>query len=216
MHACNLHCSSTCGGTSKQTNSHLTLAVVELNPTESPPMLRPKTNLFQVGREKSKDFLSLFFGKKSPLFGEKSGEFVFLPFQKTERSSLFLLFSLFFPTIHAFFGQSPLFSQKAGKGGSGKAEVESWRYLPKFNKHATLFHTICGLSCMSHDLEGVQTLVSQIFSSDRERETELYVALCAEHCHQLHALNPRQHANATFKWEKTPTLCQSRTYTGTP
>ena len=62
---------------------------------------------------------------------------------------------------------------------------------------------------MSHDLEGVQTLVSQtlILPSDREREAELYVALCAEHCHQLHALNPRQqHANATFKlWkEKRP------------
>ena len=61
---------------------------------------------------------------------------------------------------------------------------------------------------MSHDLEGVQTLVSQtlILPSDREREAELHVALCAEHCHQLHALSPRQqHANATFKWkEKRP------------
>ena len=60
---------------------------------------------------------------------------------------------------------------------------------------------------MSHDLEGVQTLVSQtlILPSDyhREREAELYVALCAEHCHQLHALSPRQqHANATFKWKE--------------
>ena len=71
-------------------------------------------------------------------------------------------------------------------------------------------------------LEGVQTLVSQtlILPSDREHEAELHVALCAEHCHQLHALSPRQqHANATFKWKeiKTPTLTEcvlllSRTY----
>ena len=62
---------------------------------------------------------------------------------------------------------------------------------------------------MSHDWEGVQSLVSQtlILPSDREREAELYVALCAEHCHQLHALSPRQqHANATFKWKENAHL----------
>ena len=70
---------------------------------------------------------------------------------------------------------------------------------------------------MSHDLEGVQTLVSQtlILPSDREREAELHVALCAEHCHRLHALSPRQqHANATFKWKEKRPPCDllSRTY----
>ena len=126
MHACNLHCSPTCGGTSKQTNAHLTLAVMELNPTEFPPMLRPKTSLFQVGREKNKDFLSLLFEKKKktgifcpcflgkiPAFWRKNGDFVFLPF-KNRAILAFLLFSLLFSPLSTFFLANPaFFSQKS-------------------------------------------------------------------------------------------------------
>ena len=116
MHACNLHCSFTCGGTSKQTNSHLTSAVVELNPTESPPMLRPKANLF-----KKRGFLSLLFLGKIPAFWRKKRGYCFFALLKTERSSLFAVFLAFFPVIHAFWANTRFFfsRKKAGKGGSG-------------------------------------------------------------------------------------------------
>ena len=130
-HACNLRSSSTCGGTSKQTNSHLTLALVELNPTESPPMFRPKTNLFQVGREKSKDFCPCFFEKsgdflsliflgKIPAFWRKKRGFCFFALLKTERSSFFCCFPCFFSHYPRFFWPIPAsFRKKTGKGGSG-------------------------------------------------------------------------------------------------
>ena len=119
MHACNLHCSSTCGGTSKQTNSHLTSAVVGLNPTESPPMLRPKANLFQVGREKSKDFLSLLFEKKAGIFdpcffggnprflAKKAGILFFCPFKNRAILVFFAVFLAFFSPLSTLFLANP-------------------------------------------------------------------------------------------------------------
>ena len=112
MHACNLHCSSTCGGTSKQTNSHCGVEPHRI-PTNVTPKDKPisgwkgKTRIVYpcfFEKKKNGDFLSLLFGGKSPFFGEKAWILFFCPF-KNRTILVFLLFSLFFPIIHAFFGK---------------------------------------------------------------------------------------------------------------